>query len=397
MSSPDIGLRRFLQAYYLYLFLFDFILSYAIYTALFELHGLSTTQIGALLAFWSLSAIVLELPTGALSDRLDRRWLLVAAPLAKALTFVCWALADGNVWLYGLGFFCWSLGQSLMSGTAEALAYERLEAHDQADEYDKINGRATAAESLGIGVGVLLGGLVASLSGMDLTLWLSIPPLLACAGLALLLKDERSAPSADEDEIGYLDNFRIAWTEFRRQPQLRFVTLYIACALILFEVLEEFDQLYYLAVELPLWLFGVVGASVMAALALASSLAHRLSRRPALAWALPLCGGVLLVIASFGTHPAYVVVLELAYLMVVPASVLAEARFQRLMEGRSRATTTSALVLAQNVTGVVITFSFGVLADWVGILPAYGWAGLFILPIAVWIVLAQHRGARALE
>jgi hypothetical protein len=103
------------------------------------------------------------------------------------------------------------------------------------------------------------------------------------------------------------------------------------------------------------------------------------------------------VIASFGTHPAYVVVLELAYLVVVPASVLAEARFQRLMEGRSRATTTSALVLAQNVTGVVITFSFGVLADWVGILPAYGWAGLFILPIAVWIVLAQHRGARALE
>ena len=78
-----MNLQRFLNRYYAYLFLFDAMLCYAVYTALFELRGLSFTQIGALLAFWSLSAIVLELPSGALSDRFDRRWLLVAAPLAK--------------------------------------------------------------------------------------------------------------------------------------------------------------------------------------------------------------------------------------------------------------------------------------------------------------------------
>jgi len=393
-----MNLRRFLGIYYAYLFLFDFILCYAIYTALFELRGLSITQIGALLAFWSLAAIVLELPSGALSDRFDRRWLLVAAPLAKSLTFVCWGFADGNVWLYGLGFLCWSLGQSLMSGTGEALIYERLAAGGQTGDYEKVNGRATAAESLGIGAGVLVGGFVAAAGGMDLTIWLSLPPLMLCALLALALRDTRREPEAgDDDQPGYVENFRIAFGEFRTLPDLRFVTLYIAVGLILFDILEEFDQLYYLAVSLPIWLFGVVGAIILGAFALASMLAHRLTRHPALAWALPLLAGLLLVAASFGTHPAYVLVLELAYLVVVPASVLAEARFQRLMEGRSRATTTSALVVAQNVTGIVITFGFGVLADWVGILPAYGWAGLLMVPVALWVFIRQRAGMRAID
>lgn len=393
-----MNIRRFLGCYYAYLFLFDFILCYAIYTALFELRGVSFTQIGALLAFWSLSAIVLELPSGALSDRFDRRWLLVAAPLAKLFTFVCWGLADGNVWLYGLGFLCWSVGQALMSGTGEALVYERLEAEDRTADYDKVNGRATAAESLGIAAGTLLGGFVAAANGMELTVWLSIPPLLLCALLALTLRDSRLAPEAEEEERpGYMENFRIAFREFRTLPELRFVTLYIAVGLILFEVLEEFDQLYYLAVGLPIWLFGVVGAAILGAVALASTLAHRLARHPALAWALPLAGGLLLLAASFGTHPAYVLVLELAYLLVVPATVLSEARFQRLIEGRSRATTTSALAMAQNVTGILITFGFGLLAEYVGILPAYGWAGLLMLPVAAWVWQAQRSGVQALD
>ncbi len=393
-----MNLRRFLGCYYAYLFLFDFILCYAIYTALFELRGLSFTQIGALLAFWSLSAIVLELPSGALSDRFDRRWLLVAAPLAKLFTFVCWGMADGNVWLYGQGFLCWSVGQALISGTGEALVYERLEVEDRTADYDKVNGRATAAESLGIAAGTLLGGFVAAANGMEMTVWLSIPPLLLCALLALTLRDSRQGQEAEaEVRPSYLENFRIAFREFRTLPELRFVTLYIAVGLILFEVLEEFDQLYYLAVGLPIWLFGVVGAAILGAFALASTLAHRLARHPALAWALPLVGGLLLFVASFGTHPAYVLVLELAYLLVVPATVLSEARFQRLIEGRSRATTTSALSVAQNVTGILITFGFGLLAEYVGILPAYGWAGLLMLPVAAWVWRAQRSGVRALD
>lgn len=390
MTAPA-PLSRFLGASCAYAFLFDFCFAYAIYTALFSLRGLSVTEIGILLAFWSASAIVLELPTGALSDWFDRRVLLGAAPLVKALTFAVWAIADGNFWLYGLGFLFWSIGQALYSGTIEAVLYERLEHEDRAGDYSAVYGRISAAESLGIAAGLLFGGLLATQS-LELAVWLSIPPLFLCALSATWLIDIRRNGEDREDEPGYLENFAIAWREIKRGPDLRRVAIYITFGLILFEVLEEFDQLYYLAVDLPLWLFGVAGAVGLGLTALGSVLAYRLAHIRALPWLLPALGGVLLVLASLGDNPLYVVVLEAAYIIVVPAAVLAHARFQHILEGRSRATATSALEVAQNISGIAVTLGFGLLAQAIGVLPAYGWAGVFMLPVAIWAWLGQRRG-----
>lgn len=392
------GLRRFLGLYYAYVFLFDFMLAYAIYTALFQLEGLSVAEIGMLLAFWSASAIVLEMPSGALSDHFDRRTLLVVAPLLKALTFVCWGLASGNFWLCGLGFLFWSAGQALQSGTREALLYERLDDAGRSDAFDKVLGRDNAAEGLGIGAGALVGGFVAQLD-MDWAVWLSIPPLLVGAGLALGLRDGRRDRTVDarDTPITYLSHFADALGEFRRHADLRFVTSYMAVGLIAFELLEEFDQLYYLAVGVPIWLWGILAGAVELIYAWASIAAHRLAGRRWLAWALPLLGGALLVAASFGDSPWYVLLLELAYVVIAPVAVLAEARFHRIMDGRSRATTTSALIMAQNIAGIGATLAFGLLADRLGILPAYGWAGMVMIPVALWVVAGQRRGMHAID
>lgn len=392
------SLRRFLGLYYGYVFLFDFMLAYAIYTALFALEGLTVSEIGLLLAFWSASAILLEMPSGALSDHFDRRVLLVAAPLLKALTFVCWGLAQGNFWLYGLGFLFWSAGQALQSGSREALLYERLAEAGRSDDFDKILGRDNAAEGLGIGAGALVGGFVAQFD-MDWAIWLSIPSLLLGALLALGLRDARTArmAGAGETPITYFSHFADALGEFRRHADLRFVTVYMAAGLIVFELLEEFDQLYYLAVAVPIWLWGVLAAGVELAYAWASIAAHRLAGRRWLAWALPLLGGALLVIASLGNNPWYVLALELAYVAIAPVAVLAEARFHRIMDGRSRATTTSALIMAENIAGIATTLLFGFLADWLGILPAYGWAGVAMVPVALWVLAGQRRGMRVVD
>lgn len=394
-----MSLRRFLGIYYAYAFLFDFILAYAFYTALFGLEGLSLTEIGVLLAFWSATAIVLEMPSGALSDQFDRRWLLIVAPLFKALTFLLWIAAAGNFWLYASGFLFWSLAQALQSGSREALLYERLEHEGREAEFDKVLGRDNAAEELGIGCGALLGGFVAFYS-FELGLWLSIPPLLLASLLAFWLRDVRRGPSqkqASDSPAGYFSHFITAANEFRHHADLRFVTTYIAVGLVVFELIEEFDQIYFLAVSLPVWAWGIAAAAVEFIYAMASLLAHRLSGRPYLAWLLPLAGGALLVLASLGNSPWYVLLLCAAYVVMAPLSVLAEARFHRVMDGKSRATTTSALVMAENVAGILGTLVFGVLADRLGILPAYGWAGLVMVPLALWVIHGQRRGLRATD
>ncbi|MBL1421195.1 MAG: MFS transporter [Alphaproteobacteria bacterium] len=380
---------RFLKIIYVYCFLFDFIICYAIYAAFFTLSGISILDIGLLLAFWSGSAIILEVFSGALSDWLDRSWLLIAAPLLKIGTFICWALADGNFWVFGFGFLFWSAGQSLYSGTLEALLYERAAHEGKEDDYDEYYGKANAAEKLGTAAGVLLGGFVAAwsvhaLDGMVVTFWLSIPPLLVASLIAIRLTDIR-LEAEDEEDLGYWQNIGSAFAEFKRLPELRFITLYIAIGLILFEELEEFYTVYYVVVDLPLWLFGVVGAVGIGIAAIFSAYAHRLNGHQALGWTLPALGGVLFIVSSFADHAAYVIVLELAYLVAIPAAILSEARFQQVIEGQSRATTTSILYLIQNIMALSVAFLFGWLAQQLDLLSAFGWAGVILLFISAWM------------
>lgn len=394
-----LSFSKFGKTLYAYTFLFDFIVCYAIYAAYFNLVGMNEFDIGLLLAFWSASAIILEVFSGALSDWLDRRWLLIAAPLLKIFTFICWAFADGNFWMFGLGFLFWSAGGSLYSGTLEALLYERAAHEGKADKYDEYFGKTTAAEQLGSGLGTLLGGFLAALTvdildGMVLTFWLSIPPLIAAAFLAHYLTDIRHENQSEDNEIelGYWQNITSAAAEFKRLPELSFITLYIAIGLIFFEILEEFDSIYYVVVSLPIWLFGVVGAVGLGIAALLSAQAHRFNTHPALGWALRALGGLLFIASSFANHAAFVIILEVAYIVITPALILSEARFQQVIDGQSRATSTSILYLFQNITGLTIAIGFGWVAKQTDLLTAYGLAGLLLLPISAWIWWMMKSG-----
>ncbi len=387
-----MNLRRFTLLYLGYVFLFDAMLAYAVYTAVFELEGLSPAAIGTLLAIWSASAILLELPSGALSDRFDRRWLLIAAPLVKALAFVAWAVAGGEFWIYAAGFVAWSIGQALFTGSKEALLYETLEADGHASDYERFLGRDRAATYAGIGAGTVLGGFVGAFD-LTLTFWLSVPPLLLAAGLALALREARTRRhAATDDPFGH---FRDAVAEFRTRPVVRNLAVYLAAGAIILEVLEEFDQLYYLAVSLPIWAFGVVGVAILAASGLASLYAWRFSGIRWLFWAAPLASGLCLVAAGQAGSLWMLLPLVLAYIVSAPAHTLAEARFQSEMGGDSRATTTSALVVLMNITGIALTQWFGALSDWLGILPAYAWAGAYLIGFGLWVLASGRAKALA--
>lgn len=387
---------HFLKAYYAYRFLYDFIFCYAIYAAFFSIRGLTMFEIGMLLAFWSGSALLFEVFTGALSDWLDRRWLLIAAPLIKSLTFMSWAMADDNFWIFGLGFLFWSLGGALESGTQEALLFERATHEGKEKQFDKFYGKGNSAALIGNGIGTLLGGIIAYYHSMLITFYLSVIPLIICAYVATHLPDIRNEDDNDnEDDLGYWQNISSAFAEFRRFPELRFITLYISIGLIFFEEFEEFDTIYYTLVSLPIWLFGVAGAFGLGGGAIISAQAYRLNGRQALAWILPALGGLLFILSSFANHAAYVIILELAYIMVIPAAILSEARFQQVIDDQSRATTTSILYLFQNISGLAIGLAFGWLADQIGLLSTYGAFGWVLLPMAVWIWWMIRKGHKA--
>ena len=70
-------------------------LLYPVYTLLFSDTGMSVWQISSLFVIWSVSSLVLEVPSGAWADATSRRRLLVIGPLLTAVTFGLWVAAPG--------------------------------------------------------------------------------------------------------------------------------------------------------------------------------------------------------------------------------------------------------------------------------------------------------------
>ena len=389
-------LPRFLRAYYVYVFLIDFILGYAIYTAYFSLSGLGVWDIALLFIFWSIVAAIFEIPSGALSDHLDRRWLLIAAPLIKAAAFAFWAIANGSFAIFALGFLVWSFASSLISGSKEALLYEHMDAAGEADDYDRVLGRDRALQEISAGIAMVLGGLVGHVS-MEAALWLALPPLFLAALIAIWLPDVRAPPDLPTDRPNSLAPFVEAAHEFKAEPVLRFVNGYLVLGVMLFYVLEEFDTLYYIAVGVPIWSFGLVGVLAIAAYAYASVMAHKLSNFRAGGWLLPLASGVCLLIAGLDDSIWLLIPLMMAYICIAPPLILAEAKFQQVMGGSSRATTTSAMVFFHCIASIFMCLAIGLVADRFGVLTAYGWCGVYLIVFSGWAWWRDRKGQNAIH
>jgi MFS family permease len=377
----EAAYRRFLRYYYLWNAGYDLIFAYAVYTVFFSLRGLSVVQIALLISWWSLTSILLEIPTGALADCWSRRALLAISPLIKALCFVTWYLADGHFYLYALGFLFWSLGSALVSGTEEALLYDTLAHHGRRQDYERVRGRASSYNYLAQAAGGIMGGVLASF-GMEWAILLSVVPLLFTAYCARHFREvPKTEPARD---IHYLQHIRLAARELYHSRLLRYLCIYLL-GISIVGALEEFDQLYYQLVRLPLAAFGAVMCIGMLASALGARLAHRMKGKTAIFTGLPLLGALCLLLAWRFPSFAGIGLILIAYAVVTPVRILAESRIQHCITGASRATVTSAISFLIGGIGIGVPIVLGLIAR-VWNLPAIYFAGAIqLLVIALWV------------
>ncbi|MFC9874458.1 MFS transporter [Nocardia salmonicida] len=183
----------------------DLLPIYALYGVLFADHGLSTAQISLLLAIWSVTAFLLEVPSGAWADTVSRRRLLVLSCVLQAACFALWMLAPSFVG-FALGFLVWGIAGALESGTFEALIYDDLVARGEPSAYARIMGWARGAQESTVLLAILAAAPLFALGGYELVGWVSVAVGLLHTLTALALPSSPVAISAtavddlDDDE-----------------------------------------------------------------------------------------------------------------------------------------------------------------------------------------------------
>ncbi|WP_031486100.1 MFS transporter [Streptomyces bicolor] len=354
---PATGVRRLTTTLYGYSFLDDFVLLYPVYALLFADTGLSLWQISSLFALWSITGVVLEVPSGAWADAVSRRRLLWIGPLLTAVGFALWVLVP-SYWAFALGFVLWGAGGALGSGALEALVYDELDHLGAADRYARVMGRARAARLLGTMASAGLAGPAFALGGYPVVGAASILACLLTAATAARFPEHRVKPETGGDS--WATTLRTGLAEVRRDRSVCGALLLIPAVAAVWGALDEYTPLLVrdigVAEATVPYLILLIWAGVTAG-SLLSGPAERLGTTGLAAL---LAGGALaLAVGAAARSVAGVALVGLAFGAFQLAEVLADVRLQHRIDESRRATLTSVASLGTELATVA---TFGVYA-----------------------------------
>jgi MFS family permease len=165
-------------------------LAWGLFPLYFAAAGLSVARIGMLAAIYPLIWGLGQLVTGALSDRIGRKGLIVVGMLAQAAAIGLIAATTG--------FGPWAIGAALL-GVGTAMVYPTLLAAIGDVAHPTWRARSVGVYRLwrdgGFAVGAILGGVSADLLGMSAAIWI-VAALTAGSGLVVAFRMYETHPGA---------------------------------------------------------------------------------------------------------------------------------------------------------------------------------------------------------
>ncbi len=125
--------------------------------------GLSNEQAFQLKAFYSITIVFMEIPSGYMADLWGRKNTLILGAILGTLGFVIYSLEQSYL-SFLFAEITLGLGQSFISGSDSAMMYDSLKAAKREKEYTRYECLNTAIGNISEASSALLGGALASIS-----------------------------------------------------------------------------------------------------------------------------------------------------------------------------------------------------------------------------------------
>jgi MFS family permease len=265
-------LRRNLPLLYAFSFLQMTLFPMAVITLFWKEHiGLSLSQILLLQGIFAVAMVVMEYPSGQLSDRVGYRTTLTCASI---LAIVGWGVYTVATSFQGvlIAEILLGVSTSFISGTDSALLFESLKREGEEAAYSRCEGRSTFFGQTGEAAGALFAGV----------LYARYPlfPFILQVGvwvLALLLTRGLTEPRREQRHVvGHLQEALASARYVFRENRFLRVTILLSIVLGLSSFYPVWlIQPYMRAVGVPLASFGPIWAGANLIVAVCAVLSHR--------------------------------------------------------------------------------------------------------------------------
>ena len=234
-----------------------FMLSMPIIVLFFKENGLSLTEIMTLQAAYSLTVALFEVPSGYLADMFGRKTCIVASTIFSFFGFLFFCFFTG-FYYFLLAQILVGFAGSLISGSDSAIIYDTLLQTNNKDSYAKIEGKNYAIGNFSEATAGIFGGILA-VSSIYLPIYAQTGFIFLSIPIALTLVEPEI-----KNIIGSKNSLQSIFTLVKftliENSKLRWLIVYSSAMGVATLSMAWFAQPFFIAIDLPLVLFGIVWA-----------------------------------------------------------------------------------------------------------------------------------------
>ncbi|HEX2947003.1 MAG TPA: MFS transporter [Clostridia bacterium] len=126
--------------------------------------GANLQTLPLLMAVYSLTVLLFELPSGIVADMFGRKTVFLMSCVFQLISFTLLLVSVKFLWLVSAIIFL-GLGRAFSSGSLDAIIIDRALENGGEDDLPKVTSRLSVLESVGLAAGSIAGGLAASVFG----------------------------------------------------------------------------------------------------------------------------------------------------------------------------------------------------------------------------------------
>lgn len=376
---------------YAYWFFHNFIFAYVIERLYWQQRGMTIQQVVYTEIIYAGVIIILEIPTGVISDRWSRKNMLVIGAFLTCFEFIILIYAN-SFWHFALAVGVAGVSSALCSGTSNALLYDSLKVLKRQDEFEKILGRVNFFDYGASFTAALLGGLTAVSLGFVSNYWLSLVSVIISFIVALSLvepeiktvENESTSFSYAKDAIIFLKDHKI----------IRFVLLTGIIMGSAMNFVDEFWQLYADNISIPVIYFGIISSVDGLIISIFSLVAFKIKKH--ISYRYILLGCLILVtlgllIMSFAHSFLAIFILMILSIGIGVSEPLISGYLHNKTESYYRATVESFQSLSLRITIIIVGLFFGYMATKGSIIIGFRFLGFFCLAYLVYYIYNMRQ------
>ena len=129
----------------------------------FEYKSLSLSQIYMIYSLYSIVIVLVELPTGYLSDKFGAKTSMLVGLICGIIASIGFILGQGFVFML-ISYIFIALMISFFSGSDVSYLYDSLTLEGDVDRFDEVYGKISSYCFVAVIVGAFLGGIIANIN-----------------------------------------------------------------------------------------------------------------------------------------------------------------------------------------------------------------------------------------